>query len=86
MVLNENRGNILKFINILSFDWMSQLTSVMFPSYLFLFDDDSMEELLRAVPLSGEIGGERMSQRFYARLLEINIPIHKLVSVISHEE
>jgi hypothetical protein len=36
---------------------------------------------LKTVPLHGKTVGEEMFQSFYANLLEINVPIHKLLLV-----
>jgi hypothetical protein len=45
-----------------------------------VFNDDSIkEELLKAISLCGG-GGTRYENKFYASLLEINVPIHKHVS------
>jgi hypothetical protein len=39
------------------------------------------EELLKTIPLHGKTRGEDIFQSFYASLLEMNVPIYKLVSV-----
>jgi hypothetical protein len=36
---------------------------------------------LKTIPLHGKTRGEDIFQSFYACLLEMNVPIHKLVSV-----
>jgi hypothetical protein len=43
------------------------------------------EELLKTVPLHGKTKGEDIFQSFYASLLEMNVPIHKLVSVTTDD-
>jgi hypothetical protein len=44
-------------------------------------DGNIKEELLKTVPLHGKTRGEDIFQSFYASLLEMNVPIHKLVSI-----
>jgi hypothetical protein len=47
-----------------------------------VFNDGSIkEELLKTIPLHGKTRGEDIFQSFYTSLLEINVPIHKLVSI-----
>jgi hypothetical protein len=47
-----------------------------------VFNDGNIkEELFKTIPLHGKNGGEDIFQSFYARLPEMNIPIHKLVLV-----
>jgi hypothetical protein len=72
-------------VNFLAFSQMSQLMSVMFSSYLFLFgwtsDEGNIEELLKTVLLHGKTVGEDIFQSFYTGLLEIDVPILKSVSI-----
>jgi hypothetical protein len=47
-----------------------------------VFNDGSIKlELLTTVPLHGNSRGENIFQSFDASLLQMNIPIHKLLSV-----
>ena len=48
---------------------------------MFLSNGDSNEELLQTMPLHGKTTGEHVFKNFYASLLGMNAPIHKLVSV-----
>jgi hypothetical protein len=49
---------------------------------LMVFNDGNIkEELFKTIPLHGETRGEDIFQSFYASLLEMNVPIHKLVSI-----
>jgi hypothetical protein len=48
---------------------------------LVFSDGNIKEELLKAVLSHGKTRGEDIFQSFYASLLEMNIPIHKLVSI-----
>jgi hypothetical protein len=51
---------------------------------LLVFSDGNMKKkLLKIIPLSGQIEDEGMFLSVYSRRLEINIPIHKLISVIT---
>jgi hypothetical protein len=49
--------------------------------WMFFSDDNFKEELLKTVLLHGKTRSEDIFQSFYASLLEMNVPIHKLVSV-----
>jgi hypothetical protein len=68
-----------------AFSQMSQLMSVMFSSYLFLFgwssDKSNIEELLKTAVLHGTTIGEDIFQSFYTGLLEINVPTLESVSI-----
>jgi hypothetical protein len=45
-----------------------------------VFNDGNIKEkLLKTIPLHGKTRGEDIFQSFYASLLEMNVPIHKLV-------
>jgi hypothetical protein len=47
-----------------------------------VFSDGSIEkEMLKTVLLHGKTTGEDIFKSFYASLLEMNVPIHKLVSI-----
>jgi hypothetical protein len=47
-----------------------------------VFNDGTIpQELLQTVPLHGKTREEAIFQIFYASLLEMNVPIHKLESV-----
>jgi hypothetical protein len=48
---------------------------------MVLKDINIERELLRTVPSPRKIRSEELFQSFYASLLEINVPIHKLESV-----
>jgi len=51
-----------------------------------IFDNDNIKEvLLKTIPLHGKTTGEDTFQNFYASLLEMNVPIHKLVSVTTDD-
>jgi hypothetical protein len=65
---------------------MSQLMSVMIPNYICFtqvyFNSDSIkEELLKTIPLHRKPKGENAFQSFYTSLLEMIVPIHKLVYI-----
>jgi hypothetical protein len=47
-----------------------------------VFNDGNIKaELLKTIPLHVKTGGKDIFESFYARLLEMNVPIHKLVSI-----
>jgi hypothetical protein len=47
-----------------------------------VFNDGNIsQELFQTVRLYGKVREESMFKSFYASLLEMNVPIHKLVSV-----
>jgi hypothetical protein len=46
-----------------------------------VLNDGNIKELLKTIPLHWKTKGENIFQSFYAGLLEMNVPIHKLVSV-----
>jgi hypothetical protein len=47
-----------------------------------VFNDGNIkEELLKTIPLHGKTKGDDIFQSFYASLLEMNVPIHKLVLI-----
>jgi hypothetical protein len=48
---------------------------------MVLNDGNIKEELLKTIPLHGKTRGEDIFQSFYDSLLEMNVPIHKLVSI-----
>jgi hypothetical protein len=63
---------------------MSQLMPVMFPCYLFLFGWSSVMAVgggVRIILLHGKTRGEEIFQSPYDALLEMKVPVHKLVSV-----
>jgi hypothetical protein len=43
------------------------------------------EELLKTIRLHGKTRGEEIFQSFYASLQEMNVPIHKLMSVTTDD-
>ena len=58
-----------------------QKNTKLFPNYLFFIQmfcssDHIEEELLKTIMLHGKARGEDTFQSFYARLLEMNVPVH----------
>jgi hypothetical protein len=47
----------------------------------FFSDGNIKEDLLKPVPLHGKTRGENIFQSFHTSLLEMNVPIHKFVSI-----
>jgi hypothetical protein len=50
-------------------------------TWMVFSDGSSEDELLKTIPFHGKPRGEHILQNFYASSLEMNIPLHKFVSV-----
>jgi hypothetical protein len=69
---------------------LDESTDVCHVSQLLVFirmifsDGNFKEELLETIPLHGKTRGEDIFQSVYASLLEMNVPFHELVSIITN--